>query len=180
MGRMKIKLLLALTLLSSPLIAQKYKSVESVVTFFSDAAIEDIAATNEKSSSIFDSANGDIVFLITISDFQFEKSLMQQHFNEKYLESDKYPKATFKGKVTGFDKNTFGAQSANAKGTLTIHGRSKEIDVEGTLEVVKDEIVMKSTFIVELKDFKIKIPQLLWQNIAERVEVKTEFTYKIL
>lgn len=169
-----------LLLIPSLLFAQKYKSQQSVVTFFSDAAIEDIAATNQTSSSLFDASTGAIVFLITISDFQFEKSLMQEHFNEKYMESDKYPKATFKGNIHGFDKNATTDQSVNAIGTLTIHGQSKEIDVKGTLEKQKDVITIKSSFIVELADFKIKIPKLLWQNIAENVEVKIEFTFKAL
>ena len=176
MTRLNVTLLLLL--LSGALMAQKYKSDQSTVTFFSDAAIEDIAATNETASSIFDSSNGDIVFLITISDFQFDKSLMQEHFNEKYMESDKYPRATFKGKVLGYDKSKVGVQQVSAKGTLTIHGQSKEINVEGTLEKQGSLLLLKSTFVVALEDYKIKIPQLLWQNIAEQVEVKVDFTYK--
>ncbi len=175
-----IKLYVSIILLciSGHLLAQKYKSEQSTVTFFSDAAIEDIAATNEKSSSIFDASKGDIVFLITIMEFQFEKSLMQEHFNEKYMESDKFPKATFKGKVIGYNDNTDGIQQVRAKGTLTIHGQSKEIDVQGTLKKQGDLLQLQSTFVVALEDYKIKIPQLLWQNIAEQVEVKVDFTYK--
>lgn len=177
---MKLYIVVLLLLVNETLIAQKFKSEESIVTFYSEAAIENIAATNEKSSSLFDASTGAIVFLITISDFQFEKSLMQEHFNEKYMESEKYPKATFKGNIQGFDINAAGDQLVNAKGTLTIHGQSKEIDVKGTLDKQKDVITMKSSFIVELADYKIKIPKLLWQNIAENVEVKIEFTYKAL
>lgn len=177
---MKSTFAVLFTLISSVLIAQKYKSEKSVVTFFSRAAIEDIAATNEKSVSIFEASTGEVAFLITISDFQFEKSLMQQHFNEKYMESDKYPKANFKGVISGFDMSTAVDQPVSAKGTLTIHGQSKGIDVPGLLQILNDKIVMKSTFMIELKDYKIKIPQLLWQNIAESVEVNIEFTYKIL
>ena len=177
---MKSTFAVLFTLISSVLIAQKYKSEKSVVTFFSRAAIEDIAATNEKSVSIFEASTGEVAFLITISDFQFEKSLMQQHFNEKYMESDKYPKANFKGVISGFDMSTAVDQPVSAEGTLTIHGQSKGIDVPGLLQILNDKIVMKSTFMIELKDYKIKIPQLLWQNIAESVEVNIEFTYKIL
>lgn len=177
---MKVCMAILLLSVSVPLTAQKYKSDQSTVTFFSDAAIEDIAATNKKSSSIFDASKGDIVFLITIMDFQFEKSLMQEHFNEKYMESDKFPKATFKGKVVGFDNNKEGVQDVTANGTLTIHGQTKQIDVSGTLEKQGSSLLLKSAFMVELKDFDIKIPTLLWQNIAERVEVKIDFTYKML
>ena len=181
MSAMKKSVILVLMIFASgSLFAQKYKSERSTVTFFSDATIEDIAATNEKSASIFDSATGEIVFLITIMDFQFEKSLMQEHFNEKYMESEKFPKATFKGKVSGFNKAANGVQNVSAQGILTIHGQSKEIDVNGTIENNGDRLVLNSKFMVELADFKIKIPQLLWQNIAERVEVTLDFTYKAL
>lgn len=177
---MRLILPFLLIFLSWPIFAQKFKSEQSTVTFFSDAAIEDIAATNEKSASIFDSTSGEIVFLITIADFQFEKSLMQEHFNEKYMESDKFPKATFKGKVSGFNKEVSGVQQVGAQGVLTVHGQSKEISVNGTIEYNGDKILLNSKFMVELADFKIKIPQLLWQNIAERVEVTVDFTYKAL
>lgn len=176
----KSYLLILFVLLSASLTAQKFKSDQSTVIFFSDATIEDITATNEKSASIFDSSTGEIAFLITITDFQFEKSLMQEHFNEKYMESDKFPKATFKGRVSGFEKAVATAQQVNAKGTLTIHGQSKEVNVNGMIEKNGENLVLKSKFMVELADFKIKIPQLLWQNIAERVEVTVNFTYKAL
>lgn len=175
---MRFRLLTLSILLSYPLLAQQFKSVEGHVTFFSDAAIEDIAATNEKATSIFNLSTGEIAFLITITDFQFEKSLMREHFNEKYMESNKFPKATFKGKVMGFDQNVAGVQQVSAKGTISIHGRSKEIDVKGSMEKQGSLLLLKSTFMVELEDFEIKIPKLLWQNIAERVEVKVDFTYK--
>lgn len=175
---MKVKFLLVFLLFSYSLLAQQFKSVEGQVSFFSDAAIEDIAATNKKASSIFDSSNGEIVFLISIIEFQFDKSLMQTHFNEKYMESDKFPRATFKGKVTGFDKTVSGIQQVSAKGLLTIHGQSKEMEVNGSIEKQASLLLLKSAFMIELEDFKIKIPKLLWQNIAEQVEVKVDFSYK--
>ncbi|HEY5692395.1 MAG TPA: YceI family protein [Cyclobacteriaceae bacterium] len=177
---MKFNFFLLYILFSYSLLAQQFKSAEGQVTFFSDAAIEDISAINKGASSIFDLSNGEIVFLITIMDFTFDKSLMQEHFNEKYMESDKFPRATFKGKVTGFDMTVPGVQQVSAKGMLTIHGRSKEIDVKGSIEKQASLLLLKSAFMVELEDFKIKIPKLLWQNIAERVEVKVDFTYKTI
>lgn len=175
---MRPKLFLLFVLFSNSLFAQKFKGIESTITFFSDAAIEDIAATNKNSSSIFDSSNGNVVFMITIMDFQFDKSLMQEHFNEKYMESDKFPRATFKGKVIGFNIDVTGVQQVSANGTLTLHGQTKEINVKGSLEKSGNMLFLKSTFMLELEDFKIKIPKLLWQNIAERVEVNVDFTYQ--
>ena len=158
--------------------AQKYTAESSAVSFFSDGAIEDIAAHNSKAVSIFNSSTGDVVFSIPIKDFEFEKSLMKEHFNEKYMETEKFPKATFQGKITGFTITSVGEQVSKASGKLTIHGVTKDIDVPGTIEVVNGKVVMKSKFIVKLADYSIAIPQLLWQNIAEEVETKIEFTYK--
>jgi hypothetical protein len=159
-------------------LSQKYSIEKSDIVFFSDAAIEDIKADNKKASGIFNAANGDIVFSIPINEFQFEKSLMQEHFNEKYMESDKFPKATFSGKVTGFDANASGTQQAKANGKLTIHGVTNEVEIPGTVEKKDKNLILKTKFMVKLADHKIAIPQLLWQNIAEQVEVTCEFAFK--
>jgi polyisoprenoid-binding protein YceI len=158
--------------------AQKYTAEKSFVSFYSKAAIEDITAQNTKSQSIFNSATGDIVFVIPTQDFEFAKSLMKEHFNEKYMDTEKYPKSTFQGKLSGFDIKATGAQQAKANGKLTIHGVTQEIEIPGTMEVVDGKLVMKSSFIVKLETYNIMRPQLMWQNIAEQVEVKIEFTYK--
>ena len=176
----KIILLTAWIFCSITSIAQKYATEKSTITFFSKAAIEDIAATNSKAVSIFNVTTGEIVYAIPMKDFEFEKSLMKDHFNEKYIESEKFPKATFQGKITGYKEGIKGEQVANAKGKLTIHGVTNEIDTVGMVNISDGKIFMKSTFIVKLKDYNIKIPQLLWKNIAEHVEVKIEFTYKPL
>ena len=158
--------------------AQKYTTEKTFVTFFSDAAIEDITADNKAASGIFNSATNDIAFSIPIKEFEFAKSLMKEHFNEKYMDTEKYPKSTFRGKITGFDLNATGAQNVKATGQLTIHGETKDIDVPGTIEKQGDKLIMKSKFIVKLEDYKVKIPQLMWQNIAEQVEVSVDFTFK--
>lgn len=157
--------------------AQKYKSEQATITFFSEAAIENIAATHSGASNLFNAETGEIAFLVQIDGFQFEKALMQQHFNEKYMESHKFPTATFKGKIIGFEKALSGKPEVKAVGLLTIHGQTKQIETEGSLTFVKGKIVMSSIFMIELADYKIKIPRLLWQNIAEKVEVKIVSTY---
>lgn len=157
--------------------AQKYTTEKSYVKFFSDAAIEDIAAENAKTQGIFNTATNDIAFSVPIGDFEFEKSLMKEHFNEKYMESEKYPKATFAGKVSGYAVSGTGAQQAKATGKLTVHGVTKEVTIDGTIQKAGDKLEMKAKFIVVLKDYNVKIPQLLWQNIAEQVEVTVEFVF---
>lgn len=157
--------------------AQKYVAEKSVITFFSDALLEDITATNTKSASLFNLQSGDMAFSVPIREFQFEKKLMQEHFNEKYMESDKYPKATFSGKLINFNATLQTEQPVKAKGKLTLHGVTREVEFSGTARA-GDRIAMKSKFMIKLADYNIKIPQLVFQNIAEEVEVSVEITYK--
>ena len=158
--------------------AQTYILEEGSVTFFSSALLEDITATNSRTKSVFDSDKGEIAFSIPIKEFQFKKSLMQEHFNEKYLESDKYPKSSFSGKLSGYTK---GRDNENvwAEGTLDIHGVKKQIKVPGVLNFKGDKIHLECKFIVNLEDYKIKIPSVLFQNIAEEVEVTLNYDYKL-
>ena len=175
---MRIAGLLILLLLSNKSTAQKYRSVSSSVHFFSDAPMEDIEATNLDGQSAIDLSTGEIVFSIPIKSFEFEKSLMQEHFNENYLESDKYPTATFQGKVTGFNKDAGGWQEAKAKGSMNIHGEENELSVEGEVRIEEGSIEIKSKFPITLEDYKIKIPKVVFYNIAEVVEVTITFKYE--
>jgi len=160
--------------------AQKFTSDKSYVKFFSDAAIEDITAENTKSSSIFNETTGDVVFSIPIKEFEFAKSLMKEHFNEKYMETEQFPKSTFQGKISGYQPALSGEQKATAIGKLTIHGVTLDVQLPGTIINANGTLTMKAKFMVKLADYKIKIPQLLWKNIAEEVEVTVEFNYKSL
>lgn len=157
--------------------AQKFVAEKSVITFFSDALIEDITATNSKTASMFNNQTGEVAFSVPIREFQFEKKLMQEHFNEKYMESEKYPKATFSGTLQGFDGTAAGVQNVKAKGKLTIHGLTKDVEIAGTAQS-GEKIVLKSKFNVKLEDYKVKIPQVVFQNIAEVVEVTVDITFK--
>lgn len=158
--------------------AQKFMSESSSITFFSKATIEDIKADNVKGVSLFNTETGEIAFSIPVKEFKFDKSLMEEHFNEKYLETEKYPKSTFSGKIVGYKPAVSGSQSVNAQGKLTLHGITKDIEVPGTLEEASGKITMKAKFIVKLEDYNIAIPKLLFQNIAETIEVSIDFTYK--
>lgn len=160
-------------------VGQQYKSYESYVRFFSDAPMEDIEAVNRKGSSILDTSSGQVVFSIPISGFVFDKSLMQKHFNEKYMETEQFPKATFSGKLIDF-KPGMADQELTAAGTITIHGIERDIKVTGSVSRQAGIYVLTSTFLIKPEDYKIDIPKLLWQNIAEEVEVTVKFNYKPL
>lgn len=158
--------------------AQKFTAEKGQISFFSDAAIEDIEAVNTIVGSLFNATTGELVYIMKIRDFMFHKSLMREHFNEKYLESEKFPKSTFQGKLTGFKTGVAGEQKVRAVGKLTIHGVTRDIDIPGVAELSNGKLMLKSKFMVKLEDYNIKIPTLVWQNIAEQVEVRVDFIYK--
>jgi polyisoprenoid-binding protein YceI len=149
-----------------------------MVQFYSQAVLEDIKAVNTRITALFNRANGDVALIIPVASFQFDKKLMQEHFNEKYMESDQYPNATFAGTISGFDWSRSDEQPVVARGKLTIHGVTQEVTVPGTLALTNGLVVMKAAFTVKLEDYRIKRPQLLWQNIAEQVEVTLDLRLK--
>lgn len=159
------------------LFAQKFITEKSNIRFFSSAPLEDIEATTTTSRSVFDSKTGDIAFSVRIQDFEFDKSLMKEHFNEKYMESEKFPKATFKGKLVDFVSSS-NNQDVVAEGELNIHGVTKNVKIPGTVKQSNDLLHMHSVFKIKLEDHDVKIPSILFQNIAEVVEVTVDFEFK--
>ena len=105
---------------------------------------------------------------------------MREHFNEKYMETERYPKSTFQGKLTGFKAGATGEQKVKAIGKLTMHGVTKDIVIPGVAEIANGKVAMKSKFIVKLKDYNIEIPAIVWKNIAEEIELKIDFIYKTI
>ena len=175
----RILLLLIISLLHFDGFSQKrYFSEKSNITFFSAGVIEEIKASNTKVTSILDILSGEIAYLLNPKDFQFEKKLMQVHFNEKYMESEKYPRSSFKGKIEGLDASNTSLQQVKAVGQLSIHGVTRDVTIPGQITRTDTGLNMTSKFVVELKDYKVEIPRLMWQNIAERVEVTLDFSLK--
>ena len=153
---------------------------EGVAHFFSEAPLEDIEATNEEALGALNLKEGTVAVSLLIKNFHFDKSLMEEHFNENYLESEKYPKATFQGKIEGFESLDFtkpGAFDAKAKGTLDIHGVKQPLDAAVSFNVTEEGIEATTRFKVALKDHKIKIPKLVIKNIAEVVDVDASFQF---
>lgn len=160
-----------------PAMAQKYQLSESQLTFFSSAPVEDIKAKTSETRSLLNTQTGELAFVIPIRSFEFKKQLMQEHFNENYMESEKYPNATFKGTLTGYETGKKGKQPVLARGEMNIHGVSRTIETEGTIELKGEEILVEASFPVKVADYNIEIPTLLFYNIAEVVEVKLKGTY---
>jgi len=163
--------------------AQKYFTREGKVAFFSDAPMEKIEAQNSSATSVVDLESGRMEFAVLIKAFQFEKALMQEHFNENYMESSKFPKATFKGAVTNMDEidlSKDGTYTADVKGELTIHGVTQEVETEGTFVVEGGAISAQSSFEVAVSDYKIEIPAVVRDNIAKIVRIDVDIDYEKL
>jgi len=157
--------------------AQKHVSVNSNVVFFSKAFIEDITAKSQKSKSVIDLSTGNIAFSIPINSFEFRKSLMQEHFNEKYLESDIYPKSTFTATLLGFESGK-DYDEIFAEGVLEIHGVKQNVKIPGSIIYNGSKLAIHSVFIIKIADYKIRIPRLMFQNIAEVIKVTIDFEYE--
>lgn len=154
--------------------AQKYMTRTGKVTFFSSTPLENIEAFNNEVSSVIDSKTGEMAFIVPIKSFKFEKALMQEHFNENYMESDKFPKADFKGKITNLEAVDFskdGSYTVKATGKMTIHGVTRDISVPGTITVKGNTATVASKFNVQPSDYDIKIPGMVANKIAEQIEV---------
>lgn len=160
--------------------AQTWFTRNGRVTFFSKAPIENIEANNNEVTSFLDTQKGEIVFAALIKSFKFKKAQMEEHFNENYMESNTFPKANFKGTITDLSKVNFsndGTYSVTVKGDLTIHGVTKNIEVPGTISVSQGNINANSKFSVKVKDYNIKIPSTVINNIAETIDITIDCKY---
>lgn len=168
--------------LSTTVVGQKYLTQSGTIKFFSSTPLEDIEAVNNQVSSVINLENGEMAFTLLMKAFVFEKSLMQEHFNEKYVESDKYPKASFKGTIKDFNKTQISEELVEflVKGTLTIHGISKEIVINAKLKKSGEKIIGASTFKVALADYKINVPSAVQDNIEKEIEVTVNMEYEKL
>ncbi len=171
----------AIFLLLNHVAAQKYLARNGYIGFFSATPMENIEAHNYQASSVLDTESGEMVYSVLIKGFEFEKALMQEHFNEKYLESDKYPKSTFKGRILNIDEldlSKDGIYDVEVEGDLTIKDATNHIKVKGTLERKGDHLIAKTKFPVRVADYNIHIPAMVKDNIAEVVDVNVNVEYK--
>lgn len=178
--RIVLSILIGLSALLAQTKAQTiYTSDTSMVSFFSSTPIENIEAFNSASTSLINTEKREIVFRVPIAGFQFEKPLMQEHFNENYMETEKFPYATFKGKLSDtldFTKDTI--YNVTAEGMMNIHGQVRAESYQGMIISQNGRAILSCNFAVALKDYKIKVPKVVFANIAEIIEVKTYFEYK--
>jgi len=155
---------------------------EGYVRFYSHTPMEDIEAKNYQVNSLVDFSTGDMAFSMLMKSFQFEKALMEEHFNEKYVESAKFPKATFEGKyVSGnpIDPRKAGEHKVTVQGKMTIHGVTRDVQTTGTFKADgSGTVVGTAVFTVKLADYDIKVPGVVKDNIAESIEISVKTEYK--
>lgn len=156
-----------------------FSTTKGEISFFSNAPLEDISAKNIRIISMLNTESRELVVRVPVNQFEFPNKLMQKHFNENYLESEKYPYATFKGKISeGVDFDKPGTYEVNAVGILNIHGVDQKRTLTGKITVGTETVRLDTKFIVALEDHKIDIPKLVFNKIAEKIAVTAIFNYQ--
>ena len=180
---MKNLIIIVLLLSAQLAFGQKYYSKTGKISFYSDAPMEKIEATNTTASTVLDASTGNIEWAVLIQGFKFEKALMQEHFNENYMESGTYPKAKFKGKVDNISTVDFkkdGVYNVDVSGQMEIHGVTKPVSAKGVITVKGGNISAKSKFSVAVADYGIVIPKVVAENIAKNVEINVQADYQTM
>ncbi len=152
----------------------KYYSKAGIISFYSKSSMENIEASNNKLVSIWDVSNGQIEFAVLMKGFEFEKALMQEHFNENYVESSKYPKALFNGTIE--KSNAIALLSDNittvqVKGLLTMHGVTNSVSTTAIITIKNGVVSAVSKFTIALADYKISIPLLVADKINKTITI---------
>jgi len=160
--------------------AQKYMTKNGYIGFYSHTSMEDIKAENNQVAGVFDAGTGEMVFQVLIKSFHFDRALMEEHFNENYMESEKYPKSIFKGKISNMSSVSIsknGTYDVTVEGDLTIHNVTNRVSIKGTLEVVTGGINANSKFNIVPEDYKIEIPGVVRDKINKNLEVTVSMKY---
>ena len=178
--RKTLILFACLLLVLSAKAQNRYFTREGNISFYSEAPIENIEAHNTQVSSFVNFDTGELVFSVPMKAFNFRKSLMQTHFNENYVESDKYPRGTFKGAIENIKSVNLqqeGLYKVKVNGQLTIHGVTQPVAADGTLEVKNGKVIAKSAFTVTPEQFEIEIPLLVRAHVAKIILIKVNAAY---
>jgi hypothetical protein len=154
-----------------------YFSRNGHVSFLSSTPLEDIKGDNNQVGTVLNTNTGGLDFTIAITAFQFDKAKLQEHFNENYMESTKFPKAIYKGTISNLSEikfGTAGTYKAKVNGKMTMHGVTKDLAADGTIEVKGTQVIVKSTFNIDPADYQIKIPEAVKDKIAKSIKVSVD------
>lgn len=157
----------------------KYIAKNAYISFYSSTPMENILGESNEAVTILDSSNGEIVFQALMTTFHFKRALMEEHFNENYMESTKFPKSKFKGTIEGFKKEMLTAPVTNIKitGVLNVHGVDKTITVPGNIGLFDGKLVATAKFKVTPEDFGIAIPSLVRDKVGKEMEITVKSNY---
>lgn len=158
--------------------AQKYTTKTGSLKFEASVpSFEEVAGENKSTSAVLDAGKGDIAVLALVKGFRFKVALMEEHFNENYVESDKFPKATFTGKIAGFDASKLSstAQTYTISGDLTLHGVTKKVSSSAKISKSGNTITISGNFNVKPSDFGIEVPSTVSKKVAKEVKVSYNF-----
>lgn len=178
MNRSILVLFLVLGISLANINAQQQIERQGQVTFFSYTSVENIQAVNNKTLSIIDLKSNEIAVQILMRAFVFKKSLMEEHFNESYVESDLYPNATLQGKIVDFDSTLNGSQTRIIKGNFTLRNITRPIEIKAEIIKNKNGYTIKGELEVKVNDYEIRVPPILSPNIAKKIQVSFNFQYK--
>ncbi|WP_025741817.1 YceI family protein [Aquimarina pacifica] len=159
-------------------VSDRYITRQGQVTFFSYTNVENIEAKNNQVLSVIDFSKNEIAISMLMKAFVFKKALMREHFNESYIESDLYPKATLEGIILDFDPANREDQTKIVKGKITIRGITKEVEIKTKITFQEQKYIFSGDFELTVKDFEIKIPSVLAPNIAKNISVQFKFEYE--
>ena len=178
---MKKMALLSLVLLLSAgqLFAQKFITREGYIKFYGETSLETIDPVSNQGASVVDIENKELAFQVLLKSFRFTKALMEEHFNENYVESDKYPKAVFKGTFTeDINLSKPGETKINVKGTMSMHGVDHPVNAPCTITVHDDgTFLLESNFQMSPEEYDIKIPSAVRNKIAKTFDVTVKAKY---
>lgn len=176
---MKKIIFIILSILTQNSFAQKELTTSSGIVNFEASVplFEEVKAKNSNASCALNTKNGTFTSIVQLKEFRFKLSLMEEHFNEKYLETDHYPQATFKGRIEGFNLNIIDSnpKEFKLKGEIKIHGKTKKINTVVALRKLEDKLEIISNLNLNIKDFNIQIPEILSMKVAENVTIRSEF-----
>lgn len=174
--KMKKSIVIAILLVSSWAIAQEKKMSKSAVIVFeaSVPSFEEVKATNNNVTLVLNPATGEIASLALMKGFRFKVALMEEHFNENYIESDKYPKALFKGKIENFDANNLSTTPKDfiINGKLELHGKTVVVKALAKISQTNSGINLQSSFSVNASDFDISIPAVVKNKVANKINIQ--------
>lgn len=171
---MKRILIIGCTLLAMHAGATKYMTKTGKITFTSKTPLETIEGVNKSVASLLDSQTGGLEFIVQIKSFVFDRQLLQEHFNENYMESNKIPKSTFKGSVTNINSVNFakdGEYRVEVTGKMMIHNVTKDVKNTGKVIVKDNTVTLVSDFNILLSDYNIVIPGAVKDKISKEVKI---------